>query len=434
MSELFLEVPKDYSNPANGTLRLFARSVERFTNPVDASKPDFKQLPWFLYLQGGPGMSCKGPQEYAWTDFLLDRGYQVLFLDQRGTGLSTTVTARTLATQGGPFEQANYLKLFRADSIVRDCEAIRKTLTASYPDEKKKWSIMGQSFGGFCCVNYLSRFPQGLREVFMTGGLPPLVKHPDVVYEKLFLKVKERNIAYYARYPEDAHRVKDLIRYIGMNKPIRLPSGGNFSILRLRQLGYLFGFHGGMTTVHEMICRFTNDLQCFGFFTRPSLAQFGDVMPFDTLPIYALLHEPLYARGSAPNWSADRVMKQTPEFTNVSSESPEPVLFTGEMVFRDMFDDFDELQSLKETADILATADGWPELYDEAQLARNEVPVYSATYLDDMYVHFDFAKDTATKIKGCKTYITNALYHNGLEHKTDEVMKQLFALRDDTMD
>lgn len=34
-----------------------------------------------------------------------------------GTGPSSTVTARTLAQQGGPVEQAQYLRHFRADSI-----------------------------------------------------------------------------------------------------------------------------------------------------------------------------------------------------------------------------------------------------------------------------------------------------------------------------
>ena len=93
----------------------------------------------------------------------------------QGTGLSSTVTARTLATEGGPAQQAAFLKHFRADSIgevsivlvlretlltpriVKDCEAIRKTLTADFPEGKKKWSAMGQSFGGFCCVTYLSQ-------------------------------------------------------------------------------------------------------------------------------------------------------------------------------------------------------------------------------------------------------------------------------------
>lgn len=99
-----------------------------------------------------------------------------------------------------------------------------------------------------------------------------------------------------------------------------------------------------------------------------------------------------------------------------------------------MFNDYHELQPLLVTADILATTEDWPELYDEAQLARNEVPVYSATYIEDMYVHYDFARDTASKIKNCKTFVTNVLYHDALANKTDGLMKQLFALRDDTID
>ena len=46
VSELFFQVPKDYANPQNGSLRLFARSVERFENPVDAIKKEVKQPPW----------------------------------------------------------------------------------------------------------------------------------------------------------------------------------------------------------------------------------------------------------------------------------------------------------------------------------------------------------------------------------------------------
>lgn len=99
-----------------------------------------------------------------------------------------------------------------------------------------------------------------------------------------------------------------------------------------------------------------------------------------------------------------------------------------------MFPDYSELHPLLETADILASTPDWPELYDEAQLARNKVPVYAATYIEDMYVHYDFARDTAAKIRNCKSFVTNVLYHDALGNKTDELMKQLFALRDDTID
>lgn len=49
-------------------------------------------------------------------------------------------------------------------------------------------------------------------------------------------------------------------------------------------------------------------------------------------------------------------------------------------------------------------------------------------------VNFNLARETATKIKGCKNFITNVLYHDGLSQKSDEVVKQLFALRDDVLD
>ena len=96
-----------------------------------------------------------------------------------------------------------------------------------------------------------------------------------------------------------------------------------------------------------------------------------------------------------------------------------------------MFEDYESLRATRNVAEILAQSSDWPDLYDEAQLARNEVPVYSATYYDDLDVNFDFAKETAKKIKGCKLFITNTMFHNALRSKSDEVMKELFEMRDD---
>lgn len=53
------------------------------------------------------------------------------------------------------------LLLCRADSIVKDAEAIRKQLVPRTQAWDGKWSILGQSFGGFCCVTYLSQAPEG---------------------------------------------------------------------------------------------------------------------------------------------------------------------------------------------------------------------------------------------------------------------------------
>ena len=58
-----------------------------------------------------------------------------------------------------------------------------------------RWSILGQSFGGFCVVAYLSAHPGSLREAFITGGLPPLDAGIDEVYGEVFgLTVRSRNI------------------------------------------------------------------------------------------------------------------------------------------------------------------------------------------------------------------------------------------------
>jgi hypothetical protein len=48
---------------------------------------------------------------------------------------------------------------------------------------------MGSSFGGFCAVTYLSFFPEGLKEVFLSAGLAPLSESPDRVYAALLRKL-----------------------------------------------------------------------------------------------------------------------------------------------------------------------------------------------------------------------------------------------------
>ena len=243
-------MPKDYSKPDSGTIRVFARSVRKHETPADrSSEGNQKRLPWMVYLQGGPGMSCRPPQAYPFTQVILDKGYQLLYLDQRGTGLSTPVTPSTLGLRGNNDTQAKYLKLYRADSIVRDCEAIRQALTADYPPEEQKWSAMGQSFGGFVGVSYLSFYPQGLREVFMYGGLQPLVKSPDEVYRRLYKRVIRRNQSYYEKYPEDVERVHTVVKYLQRfgDGTIKLPSEGRLTTRRFQQLGICFGFHGEST-------------------------------------------------------------------------------------------------------------------------------------------------------------------------------------------
>lgn len=202
------------------------------------------------YFQGGPGAQCRSPQAYPFTKILLDKGYQMLYLDQRGTGLSSPLSASTLALRGDDQVQVDYLKHFRQDNIVRDAEAIRQALVADYPTEKQKWSTIGQSFGGFITATYLSFYPEGLKECFVTAGLAPLVSNPDEVYRRLWRKVAERNQAYYHKFPEDVERVKAIIRFLGRSgdATVTLPSEGILTPRRFLMLGMQLGMHG------ELLC------------------------------------------------------------------------------------------------------------------------------------------------------------------------------------
>lgn len=99
-----------------------------------------------------------------------------------------------------------------------------------------------------------------------------------------------------------------------------------------------------------------------------------------------------------------------------------------------MFEDYSELRKVQDVAERVAADPDWPALFDEDQLAKNEVPVYAAAYVEDMYVPYELSAETASKIKGCKMFSTNVMYHNAVSQKMDEVVRQLFALRDDVLD
>ena len=161
------EIPLDHHEPGGERIDVFAREL---------ADPDGRERPFLVYLQGGPGIEAPRPTRQPSAPGWLDRAlkeYRVLMLDQRGTGRSSPVGTLAGLT---PDQQADYLSHFRADSIIRDAEWIRRELGV------ERWSVLGQSFGGMCITSYLSLAPDGLREAFITGGLPTLEADIDEVY------------------------------------------------------------------------------------------------------------------------------------------------------------------------------------------------------------------------------------------------------------
>ena len=395
LTEHELQVPLDHARPDGREITVFAREV---------AEPDGLDKPFLVYLEGGPGFQAPRPTRHPSAPGWLDRALQefrVLMLDQRGTGRSTPV-GPDLA--GSPAEQAEYLTHFRADSIVRDCELFREALGA------ERWSVLGQSFGGFCVTAYLSLAPESLREALITGGLPPLGRPVDDVYRATYARMLERNRRYYERYPDDRARVRELVSRLDSTE-FPLPSGDRLTSRRFRTLGNALGMSDGFEKLHYIV-ELPPDSPAFRHDVEPG-------MGFARNPLYATVHEASYADGGVTGWSAERVLPE--EYATT------PELLTGEHVFPWLFEDYGELRPLREAAEILASHE-WPRLYDPPVLAGNEVPAAAAIYADDLYVERRFSEETAAAIRGLRPWVTSEYEHNGLRADGTRVLGRLIDL------
>jgi pimeloyl-ACP methyl ester carboxylesterase len=391
------EIPLDHADDSSERITVFAREL---------SRPAGRDRPFLVYFQGGPGFEAarptRNPNSPGWVERALE-DFRVLMLDQRGTGRSSPIGALPGRSAA---EQAEYLAHFRADSIVRDAEWIRSALGV------ERWSVLGQSFGGFCVTTYLSLAPEALREAFLTGGLPALGQRIDEIYAHTYERVLQRNRRYYERYPADRERVRRIHDLVAGGE-LALPSGDRLTWRRFRQLGRILGMSDGAEQLHYLLelppdsPGFLHDAETAAAFPRN--------------PIYAVLHEASWADGGSTRWSAERTLP---------SEYEAPELFTGEHVYPWMFEDYRGLAPLREAAQLLAERE-WPRLYDPDVLAHNEVPVAAAIYTNDMYVERAFSEETAGQIRGARVWITNEYEHNGLRADGERILGRLIDLARD---
>ncbi|MEU6964638.1 alpha/beta fold hydrolase [Streptomyces chrestomyceticus] len=421
LTDHFLDVPLDHAVPDGERLTVYGREAV-------APGREHDELPWLVYLQGGPGYPApRPPGRTSWLVSALDH-YRVLLLDQRGTGRSTPANRQTLPLRGGPREQADYLAHFRADAIVRDAELFRRELAG--PDEP--WSVLGQSFGGFCATTYLSYAPEGLREVMITGGLPGLRATAEDVYRAAYPRVARKNAAHYARYPQDIERVRRIAAHL-RERPARLPGGGRLTAEAFQGLGRMLGTGTGSYVLHYLV----EDAWVTGP-AGPELAEsflqaVQSHLSFTAAPLFTVLHEAIYAQRSvhpgSTGWAAERVRAEFPDFdAGTALDGGRPVHFTGESVHPWLFDTDPSLRPLKETAQALAERTDWPDLYDADRLAANEVPAAAAVYADDMYVDTAHSLETAREIRGLRPWVTNEWEHDGLHAGGGVVLDRLIRM------
>ena len=109
------------------------------------------------------------------------------------------------------------------------------------------------------------------------------------------------------------------------------------------------------------------------------------------------------------------------------------MLFTGEMVFPFMFDDIAALRPFKDVADALAAKTDWPALYDVDALARCDVPVACASYVEDMFVDFELAAETASRIgpSGSRVWSTSEYMHSGVREDGARILTKLMEMARD---
>lgn len=388
------QVPLDPADPSGPSITVFTREV---------AAPDGRNRPYLVFLQGGPGFEATRPTSppSGWQRRALQE-YRLLLLDQRGTGRSTPV-GRALPGET-PEEGARYLTKFRADAIVADAERIRRELGVD------RWSLLGQSFGGFTAMTYLSFAPDGLREVLITGGLSPIGRSPDEVYGATWARVVDRNRAYFERYPGDRARVRDLLRRLD-GEDVRLPSGDRLTSRRFRQMGMWLGDSAGWELLHHVI-ELPFGSEAFLYDVEAGAVRWG------RNPIYATLHESSYADGFPTRWSAARLAPP-----DLDAEG----WFTAEQVFPWMWEDCGGLRPQRAAAERLAEHP-WPRLYDADQLRKNEVPVAATIYANDVYVEAAFARETAATIRGCRAWETSEYEHNGLRADGERVVGRLIDL------
>ncbi len=408
-------VPLDWSAPDGGP------SITVFAREVVAAHRRHEDLPLILFLQGGPGGTSPRPLDASgWLGVLLER-YRVVLLDQRGTGRSTRVDAARMAAFASGQEGADHLARFRADSVVRDAEHLRKTVYGG-----RRWTTFGQSYGGWITLEYLSAAPEGLAASMVTGGLPSLRPDAADLYRRTYPRALAKNLRYERRYPQDTAvigRVADLLAA----DDVRLPDGDRLTVRRLQFLGARFGMQHGFEELHWLLdTAFGSD----GGLSDAFLASVQAATSLADNPLFAALQEAAEYTddtSGATRWAAQAEHDRHPEF----AADARPLRFTGEMFFPWMFEEIRLLRPFGPAVEVLQQRTDWPARYDRARLAANEVPVVAAVYLDDLYVDADLQLRTAAEIANLTTWVTDEWEHDGIGASGGDVVRHLQRLLDE---
>ena len=285
--------------------------------------------------------------------------------------------------------------------------------------------MLGQSFGGFCTVSYLSLAPDGIREAFITGGLPGLAATADDVYRLTYPIVAERNQRHYERYPQDADRARDIARYLASHE-VTMPDGGQLTVPAFQCLGRMLGMSPGSDTLHYLLeDAFAGGVLTDSFLARAaaelSFAAGAAVRPAAGGVLRAGLRDPL-GRGPDPG----RVPRVRPgrgggrgHPAAVHRRDDLPLDVRHRPGAPPAAGRRRGSRARAMTGRRCTTRPGWRPA---------TVPAAAAVYFEDMYVPAELSLPTARAIRGLRPWVTNEYQHDGLRVSDGAVLGRLIAL------
>ncbi|KAI8630203.1 Alpha/Beta hydrolase protein [Xylariaceae sp. FL1651] len=462
VKDIRLECPIDYTKPPDQDNAIevsfklvYGKKGDEISESITAGNINatLSDKNILVYLCGGPGEKNQPTRNPSMNNFLLSKGYWILFPDYRGTGDSSlsSLSLDNIKSLGdrndfqGLRKVQDQIEHLRHFDIVRDLESVRRCLLG-----RKKWTTLGQSFGGWITLTYLSFLSEGLERVFMTGGLAPIKQTHRAVFEHLFERVIEANERYYNVYRDDEEKVRNIVTWLAKKGAVKLfKNGKNAGVLTAQRFLCLGRSLGDTTKFSELHDLFEDMAEAINTHSNADEAlkialekyQKADNWRLDTRPLYAILSELQYCSlgGSSSNWAAEAAAEKKKQFwwvncapeamiEELESRRGEKLYFSGEMIYPFFFDTCAGLNSIKRLANDIANKRWEEDMYDFKALKENKVPVTALSYKQDMYVDFEDSKETCGLLGGVEDFIEHPTFeHGAIRAKCQEVMDLLWS-------
>ncbi len=236
----------------------------------------------------------------GWLKRALD-DYHVLLLDSRGNGRSSVVLPQTLARRGNARAQADYLMHFRADSIVRDAELIRRAARRRERAVERARAELRRVLRGALPVRPSAGPARSLHHRWAcrrSAAAPTTITGTRIPRSRARRASSSRairtDVDCCARIMEHLHRHDVALADRRASDGPPLPAG------RLHARASTTGWRISTTCSKTRSARALDGDEL----SLPFLRALENSQSFETNPIFAVLHEMCYTQRAASRWSA----------------------------------------------------------------------------------------------------------------------------------